>query len=996
MMDTRQAHVISRNRGYLPMNALASRIDVQRRGRGGLRGCPGRRSRLRGARLALAALLLASCQAHTSGTSQVGAAGEVARLRGPAREGRAPVTATLLRDRAGMVFALLPEPASNLVRVDVRYRSGAAADPDGKSGLAHLVEHLTFHLRETPDAPTLASRLSRDALAFNAYTSWDETHYHATALAPHVDALIAVESDRLRWGCDRLSEAALAHERLVVERELELAQGKTSVVDQLREAAFAPGHAYHRGVGGQPGHIGALSLDDVCQLIREQYRPDNAIMVISGQIDVTAVEAALEARYGALSRLEAEAAVPAAPAAVPAAPGAVLAVAAAVPAPRPSGDTQTLRGDVSSPALVVLVDAPRWGSPESVRHLLALSVLAERLAERVQSDEIVRATGQIHLGGWSDGARGIVVQVASEAGLAHAARLVSDLGADPLFGLDDEAFAAARARFQARLIRAHDGFEARAMAIADALQYGNPRGVDGMLAAAGGAGRGEIEAHIRERFARMRTIRVLPAGGEAEATPGSLTADSFSASVSGDPIAGGARGEDAPWVPVVDEREAERDLLLPPLPSYPPIASKRLGNGLRVVLLQRADSPMVYARMSFAGGRGAEPAGQKGLSELAALLRRPGMSAPWSPGLADDLARVASLPVEIDAAVEPAATIFSGSSPSAHAAALLWNMHLHVRYGGYVGLSDLGKVFWRKHLDAIADRRRTSVEGILQAVVEGEGSSERELEALKATVGRLREEDLTDHAARHYRPESGTLIVAGAFDPEHMMAAIEELFGGWRPRAAGALHDGAATAPRVLGATGGQHVLVGDASRKQARVIAAYPGVLDDDNRAAALVLRAILETRLSRELREAMAATYHVSVSFQGDTLVIDTELGGPQASLALARVQAIVTGLMSGDGQLRGDFVLARRRSVEQALASSMSASLLIERASRVDHDGAGDPQDRLAHEIARLRPAQVAALVEQRMQPSRASLIIVAPRERGLSLFSAAGVQAPRIVE
>lgn len=110
----------------------------------------------------------------------------------------------------------------------------------------------------------------------------------------------------------------------------------------------------------------------------------------------------------------------------------------------------------------------------------------------------------------------------------------------------------------------------------------------------------------------------------------------------------------------------------------------------------------------------------------------------------------------------------------------------------------------------------------------------------------------------------------------------------------------------------------------------------------------------------------------------MIDAELGGPQASLALARVQAIAGSVL--DGQFRADFALARRKSVEEALASSASAALLVERASHMDHDGAGDPRDALAHELARLRPARVAALVEQRMQPAAARLIIVAPGEQG----------------
>jgi zinc protease len=962
------------------MNGFTSHIDMQRRGSAVL----ARRWRLRFTGPALAAALLAACQPPAlqattprAATPQATTPQTVARLRQSAGEIRPVTTATLFRDQVGMLFALLPEPASNLVRVDVRYRSGSAADPEDKSGLAHLVEHVTFHLREAPGAPTLAARLSRDALAFNAYTTWDETHYYATALASQVDALIAIESDRLRWGCDGLSEVALAHERRVVQRELESKLPTTSVLDQVRQAAFASGHPYHRGTGGHPEQIPSLSLADVCRFIADQYRPDNAILVVSGQFDVAAVTAALEARYGTLSQVAATEPKPAGPV-LP--PGSAL---------------RTLSAEVSNPALVVLVDSPRWGSPESARHPLALSVLAERLRERVQADDTVIATGQFQLGGWHGGTHAIVIEVRDEDGLDHAARLVRDVGVDPLFGLGDDAFAAAKARFQAGLIRAHDSFGARAVAISDALQYGHARGIDGMLAAASQAGRGEIEADIRRGIERMRTIRVLPAG-ERETDGVNLAADAPATSQPRDLIAAAADvgGESLPWAPAVDDREADQDLVLP-LPAHAPAAGRRLANGLRVVLLPRSGYPMVYARMLFAGGRRAEPAGRKGLSELAALLRRPGMSAPWSPELMGDLAAVASLPVEIDALVEPAATIFSGSSPSAHASALLWSMHLQVRYGGYLGISDIGKVLWRKHLDAIAAGRRTSVEGIMNAVVEGDAASERELEALKATVSRLQQADLADYAARNYRPDNGTLIVAGDFDAERMMATIEELFAGWRPQATGDLAAAGPASPRAVRAVGGKHVLLTDASRKQPRLIATYPDVLDDDNRAAALVLRAILETRLSRALREDMGATYHVSVSFHGDALVIDTELGGPQADLSVARAQAVVAGLL--DERFRADFILARRKSLEQALANSMSAALLIERASRVQQaGGTSDPLDELAREIARLRPAEVAALVEERMQAARASLIIVAPRQRGLPLFSSIGIHSPRIVE
>src|ERR1700749_4219102 len=64
----------------------------------------------------------------------------------------------------GLTVAIAPDDRTNLVSVDVRYLVGAADDPPGKTGLAHLVEHLMFELRTTPDGPTLADRLALLAL----------------------------------------------------------------------------------------------------------------------------------------------------------------------------------------------------------------------------------------------------------------------------------------------------------------------------------------------------------------------------------------------------------------------------------------------------------------------------------------------------------------------------------------------------------------------------------------------------------------------------------------------------------------------------------------------------------------------------------------------------------------------------------------------------------------------------------------------------------------
>jgi hypothetical protein len=81
-----------------------------------------------------------------------------------------------------LTVAMMPDRRVNLVSVEVRYQVGAAEDPPGKTGLAHLVEHVMFARRVGPGGPEVADRLSAAALRFNAWTTWDSTHYIAIGL----------------------------------------------------------------------------------------------------------------------------------------------------------------------------------------------------------------------------------------------------------------------------------------------------------------------------------------------------------------------------------------------------------------------------------------------------------------------------------------------------------------------------------------------------------------------------------------------------------------------------------------------------------------------------------------------------------------------------------------------------------------------------------------------------------------------------------------------
>jgi zinc protease len=188
---------------------------------------------------------------------------------------------------SGLRVVVQEAPRATRVRVDVSYRVGATDEPEGKEGLAHLVEHLTFLARHGgPRAPQLASRLLASGADFNATTTHDDTVYWATAPVPQLAQLVTLESQRLRAPLEHLTEADFLRERDVVVAELRQRQETSPEGAQSARllAAALPGHPYGRPAGGTPESLRHLTLEDVRAFVRQHYTPAHAVVVVSGPL----------------------------------------------------------------------------------------------------------------------------------------------------------------------------------------------------------------------------------------------------------------------------------------------------------------------------------------------------------------------------------------------------------------------------------------------------------------------------------------------------------------------------------------------------------------------------------------------------------------------------------------------------------------------------------------------------------------------------------------
>ena len=198
----------------------------------------------------------------------------------------------------GLRAILVPDRRVPSVAINVAYRVGGKDDPPNRSGFAHLFEHLMFK-GTARTAPETIDRLTEDVGGYNnAFTSEDITNYYEVVPSNHLERLLWAESDRL--SSLTVNEANFATERDVVigEYEQRILAEPYGMLDELvnREAYVL--HPYRRGVIGSPEELNAASLDDVVAFHATYYRPDNAIVVVAGDLDPDETLAMIERWFG--------------------------------------------------------------------------------------------------------------------------------------------------------------------------------------------------------------------------------------------------------------------------------------------------------------------------------------------------------------------------------------------------------------------------------------------------------------------------------------------------------------------------------------------------------------------------------------------------------------------------------------------------------------------------------------------------------------------------
>jgi zinc protease len=204
----------------------------------------------------------------------------------------------------GMQVVVLEDHRAPVVNHMVWYKVGAADEQPGKSGIAHFLEHLLFKGTEKMAAGEFSDIIAANGGSENAFTSWDYTGYFQRIAADRLPLMMELEADRMRNL--KLTEEEVLPERDVVieERNSRTENSPGALFSEQRAALQYYNHRYGIPIIGWMHEIEQLNRADAVAFYETYYAPNNAILIVAGDVDPAEVRALANTYYGPIAPSE--------------------------------------------------------------------------------------------------------------------------------------------------------------------------------------------------------------------------------------------------------------------------------------------------------------------------------------------------------------------------------------------------------------------------------------------------------------------------------------------------------------------------------------------------------------------------------------------------------------------------------------------------------------------------------------------------------------------
>lgn len=792
----------------------------------------------------------------------------------------------------GLQVIAVEDRAAPVVHTEVFYRFGSLDETPGKTGLAHALEHMMFRGTPSLSAGGLDEVMARMGAQMNGETTYDYTNYTFDMPADRLDIALQIEADRMQHAALRAAEWQIEQRAVLNEIDGDESSPFFNLLSRVRAAAY-PGLAAGRPPSGVRSDVAHATVKDLRAYYERWYAPNNAELVVAGDVQHENVFALARRYFAAIPRRK----VTPRPAVHPQAatgkvveaefpfPFEVLDLAYAVP-----GDTEP--GEPAVSALAALIPNQRGPFYQAlVESNIALQINAD-------SDTQLRG-GLMHVY--------IVLNSGHDAGEAQR---IFQTTMDRILqsGFDPELVEAAKRSTLADRIAGGDSVGG----IADLTGYTygivgeHNRDEDGRLAALTSA---DLTAAARKYLSRPNVVGHLtpndhPASGSQKSN--AAVSDNFSGR--------------APSGPIVIPNMYLQELRKPTTArsKLAPVAFT-LSNGLRVVVQQKSDRRTVSIGGSIASSPAFAPPGKEGIARLASALANFGTQRYDFTALrkiADDTG----------------ANIDLGENFDAHGLARDFSTLLAVLADGLQRptFPDTWLAQERSQLaTTVGDEQHSS--GVLLDQVYLAKLLQPDDPGLRVatpdTVSGITREDLIAYAQRYWRPDLTTIAIVGDVTPAQARAAVEAAFGSWqRSGPAPSVQTQPLAPPHVA------HGYIGT-SASQLFVQLGAPALSRksadfDTFRLLTEILggNGYFESRLWQELRQKRGLVYSVGTQVKADPgrgdLEIDFSSQPQNAAAAIELIRAQMNRLRTAPVSA-DELAEAKLRLVSESLLSEGSAS-------------------------------------------------------------------------
>ncbi|QDX26062.1 insulinase family protein [Sphingomonas suaedae] len=861
------------------------------------------------------------------------------------------------------VYAIRDTSTAN-VSVQVWYDVGSKDDPAGKSGFAHMFEHLMFKgTRNLVDEQM--DRLTEDVGGYNnASTNADYTNYYEVVPANHLERLLFAEADRMASLV--VDEKVFASERDVVKEELRsrvLAQpyGKLFYV-YFPNISYSV-HPYARPGIGSIEDLDAANIDDIRAFHATYYRPDNAVLVVAGNFDPAQLDKWVDKYF--------------APIAKPNRP--IPRVTVSEPA-RTTAVRQTVyEPNTPLPAVLLSYQLP----PDNHPDLPALTVLDGILSggensrlyrNLVYRDQLVAQADTFLDSRQSTGAYAMYAILAggksAQDGEAAMRREIAALRDTPV---SDAELAEAKNEILTSALRSRETAEGKASTLAASIIIDrDPRHSDRQLAEIARVTAADVQRVARNYLGDNQSAAII------------YLPDAMAQGAKGDSVGVASTVKVAPLVApkdiVIHTAASEAERIAVPAPAAPvspiiPVANEtRLANGIRVIVVEKRDLPIVTATVVAPAGGASDPQGKAGTAALTAELLTKGTATRSAEQIAQQIeslggsigagadwdAAFATVTVKADQ-VEPALTVLADVARNpAFAQEELERARKQTLDGVTVQLKDPAAL-----AGIVANR-----------AVFGAAPYGHMLSGNPTSLPKISRSDIADAYGDAWQPDKAALVIVGDIAQKDAVEQAKKLFGDWKADTRIRAATAAATpSPRVI--------VVDLPEAGQAGVVVARPGIArDDKDFYAAQVANATLgvgfTSRLNREIRIKRGLAYGAGSSVDArrapGIVTASTQTKNPSAPEVVALIAAEMkalgaapvpeTELDSRKAVLVGSF--GRRIERTDGIAGALA-----------DYVADGVPLDTLQTYIPAIQgvdPAAVQAAAKKVLDPSSASIVVV----------------------